>query len=558
MPDRSTLTRHLSWVLCLSVVFGILSTPTAAKNIATPNSSVRTIENLTSSYDPMIDGFSFTNFTSADGTALTSVEMRRLFGNGVCAQTPDKDGACKLTPAAESWERWINSVAYLGLCQGVAMLSVAIHNGEIDQNDFGAFLPIDLEVTNNDPLRREIAYWYARGFTMPARSDVVKSSPNDALQALYDTMSASDKAPGVLRFRKLNGDGGHVVVPFAITETISGSGVFDVSVYDPNYPFDSRTITFDTKANTWFYSPESDKTEDDYNGTATSQSIGFMSFESQKKPQICSFCTPPAGLAQFSNDFAFQSGFSFGTPPRSTDLSLPPVISGYPAQAIKINFSFDSNPLKSWLNPAQKYFTQNGEQAVTYVITGTGSITTATPIDFRHMGHGYTFNAYDLTLSAGEVDTFEVGVGGTAITYTTSSGAAPTFSVGFETTAADYDFQLGNFDFVADDALTFETDEPNKVVSVAYNTAVLTEVVTFDFLMERIGDTSSEIFQSPEEGITLGNDQILLIDFFDWDGNGKPLSMGYDANFNGILDPDEIFTIADVGNGNQVWLPLVR
>ena len=39
-----------------------------------------------------------------------------------------------------------------------------------------------------------------------------------------------------------------------------------------------------------------------------------------------------------------------------------------------------------------------------------------------------------------------------------------------------------------------------------------------------------------------------MIDYSSWNGNGSPLSLGYDTNDNGLLDPDELFEIVDEGD----------
>ena len=92
---------------------------------------------------------------------LTPVEMRRLFGDAVCAAQPDNNGACLLTPPASQWMEQNNASMNGGHCEGFAVLSQLIYGGIVDPKQFGADRAIDLKIPGNERLQREIAYWFA-------------------------------------------------------------------------------------------------------------------------------------------------------------------------------------------------------------------------------------------------------------------------------------------------------------------------------------------------------------------------------------------------------------
>ena len=74
-------------------------------------------------FRPAVNGFSFENYSDETQVQnLTAVEVRRLFGDQVCATLAD--GRCVLTPPGQQWMEQINGDMTGGHCEGMAVLSL--------------------------------------------------------------------------------------------------------------------------------------------------------------------------------------------------------------------------------------------------------------------------------------------------------------------------------------------------------------------------------------------------------------------------------------------------
>src|SRR5690349_16405295 len=68
-------------------------------------------------FTPQENGFSFSNYgDDIPAINLTAVELRRMFGDQVCARLHGDD--CTLTPPAEQWMEQINDGMAGGHCEG--------------------------------------------------------------------------------------------------------------------------------------------------------------------------------------------------------------------------------------------------------------------------------------------------------------------------------------------------------------------------------------------------------------------------------------------------------
>lgn len=490
-------------------------------------------------FNPSVNGFSFANYGGSQYSGITSVEMRRLFGKNVCSSAVQTDGSCTLTPGGQRWMEETNSYMLFGRCEGMAVLSVLMFNGQLKPQDFGAARVSDLVLEGNTKLQREIAYWFTT--TRVQKTATVKRSPNDVLAALRASITRNGSPFGTLRFSKVDHSGAHSVTPISIVERPNNQVA--ISVYDSNYPGETREITIDTAANTWFYSPEANLIEDNYTGDAQSQTLGFAPIQPRIGTQACPFCqsTPTTTQsllpAQSSNTSTADS------------LVWPSDSSHYSGVGVSGNkpMDFEMAPssnqvLRSWETPAIPHFTVVPTETITFDLFGKGDATTADAWNFDYIGHGYVFEISELRFEPGEKDRVEIADGGTTITYTTGSGSVPELFVGFERPDADFGFSFFDFDMLPTDKVQLQIDTVNNLLDVQIDTVAASGQVVFDFEMSRVNETSAEIFHSPEGGFDLRNGETLLIDYSSWHGGTNPLRVGYDANNNGLLDPDEVFT----------------
>ena len=71
--------------------------------------------------------------------------------------------------------------------------------------------------------------------------------------ALIDGLSEGS-VPYTLNLRwptEGGGSEGHQITPYAVYD--KGDGVYDIAVYDNNFPFKERAVEVDTNTNTWAY-----------------------------------------------------------------------------------------------------------------------------------------------------------------------------------------------------------------------------------------------------------------------------------------------------------------
>ncbi len=209
-------------------------------------------------FRPAVDGFSYQNYgdvaQAPSGETfpvvnLTSVEMRRLFGDAVCAAPAASDGTCVLTPPADQWMSQKNAGMNGGHCEGFAVLSQMIYEGQVNPNLFGAARTIDLQIKDNNPLQREIAYWFSTQGPTWGQQQVL--SPKEMVTFLQTEYAKNPKNVFRLGILKEDGTGGHAITAYEVQD--QGNGIFWVMVYDNNYPGQERKMIVDTNANTSEY-----------------------------------------------------------------------------------------------------------------------------------------------------------------------------------------------------------------------------------------------------------------------------------------------------------------
>ncbi len=143
-------------------------------------------------FAPTTSGFKFQNYgNDKQYTNLTSNELRRMFGDKVCARIAGDD--CTLTPAAESWMTVMNKSMGGGHCEGFAALSLLMQRGQLDPKQFGGATPFELSIDGNEKLQREIAYWFVTQNVMPMAAAENKTlTPNDVVGKIRESLKGGD------------------------------------------------------------------------------------------------------------------------------------------------------------------------------------------------------------------------------------------------------------------------------------------------------------------------------------------------------------------------------
>ena len=232
-------------------------------------------------FRPETDGFNFSNY-GPGARGLTPEEIRRMFGDGVCINSAD--GKCNLGPIGTYWMEFINSLMDGGHCMGMATLSLLFFEGFSDPSQFGARSTHDLILDGNEPLQREIAYWFAMQAVDPARSSKIEAPPNDILDILGNSMADGDRSlKYTMSISRPDGSGGHAVMPFSIVSF--GNGTYWIMVYDNNIPDLPIPVAVDTRTNTW-----TSPIYEGFGGDAINQSLNLYPIGSQLSTQDCPFC----------------------------------------------------------------------------------------------------------------------------------------------------------------------------------------------------------------------------------------------------------------------------
>ena len=249
-------------------------------------------------FRPNINGFSFENYGNygcSDSYCnqtfsienLTSVEMRRMFGDQVCRKL-NIDGSCELLKVAESWMDEVNESMENGHCEGMAVLSSLFYAGMKNPITFGDSSVHDLNLKGNKALQNEIAYWYATQWYMD--DHLIEEDPNSQLQRLIDAYQSNPNILIPIGIYKRDFSDGHAITAYAIEE--KDDGIYWIMVYDNNYPDEERYIIIDTEQNSWQYSGAtmSDLAEDLYDGEGNTNPFQLAPIDSRLGQFECDFC----------------------------------------------------------------------------------------------------------------------------------------------------------------------------------------------------------------------------------------------------------------------------
>jgi hypothetical protein len=304
-------------------------------------------------FRPDINGFSFENYANYGCSDyycndtfpvenLTSIEMRRMFGDQVC-RSVNMDGSCELLKVAESWMDEVNESMVGGHCEGMAVLSSLFFAGLKDPISFGDSSVHELNLQGNTTLQNEIAYWYATQWYMDGH--LIEEDPNTQLQTLIASYTKNPKILIPIGIYKRDFSDGHAITAYAVEK--KGNEIYWIMVYDNNYPDEERYIIIDTKNNSWQYSGAtmSDLAEDLYDGEWYTNPFQLAPIDSRLGQFECDFCPSGSSSLWGGGDEESDNDSSFTIP----DINLPWI---QPDQSPTDEPSDDSSDITSpWGNP---------------------------------------------------------------------------------------------------------------------------------------------------------------------------------------------------------------
>jgi hypothetical protein len=503
-------------------------------------------------FRPDANGFGFPNYGGQGETNLTPSDVRRMFGDKVCA-TLEGD-QCVLTPPGEQWLQQINQAMNGGHCEGMAVLSNLFYTGKVNPADFGAATVPQLQIAGNEPLQREIAYWWATQATQPARSGIVEQTPSGVVNTLQTAFAAGPSGSDqyAVGIYKRDRTGGHAITPYAVEDR--GNGVYWIMVYDNNYPGAARAIEVDTNADTWRYSGSTNPAEpaDEYEGDAQTKTLELAPITPRLDQQQCPFCEAPAAastsgrlLAPMSqasqpqynevwlegdadllitDDQGHQVGFKDG----KFINEIPGATSNGNKFGVDV-WDIDAEPV--YYIPANVDFTIS--------IDG-GRLTEPTTSTVTMIGSGYALEVSDILLAPGQVDTLDVSPDGSLLSYRTESGATPYMLVAIETDASDYLFGVYGEQMAPGEALNLSLDTKQGWLSV--DSIDNKAPGSYSLVVAKYDDQGQQVFGA--DGIELAPDDVVYVDYLKWPGNGKPMELDVDNGGDGSVD--QTLEVADV------------
>ena len=488
-------------------------------------------------FDPTRNGFSFPNYgDDLDATNLTADEMRRMFGDEVCARI---DGnVCTLTPPAAQWMEQINGDMAGGHCEGFAVLSLLMYTDRVSPADFGGSTASDLNI-NDQALQREIAYWWATQMTDPTASQVITGTPVEILDIVQQMEFSGETF--TMGIYKEDGSGGHAITPIGVED--KGDYLYAILVYDNNYPGETRELLIDTRDNSWVYeaSINPDVEPDLYSGNADTMTLDLTPTSARLGLQTCPFC----GGAFSSNTAKFAS------PARLMNQIF---LDGEGHILIEDNAGHrlgyvDGKIVNEIPGASYTAFRMgvNAPEPVYWIPTGLelsvtidgSDLTEETLTDLVMIGPGFSIGVEGIYLEPGQVDTAWFYPADEMIAYETTADESPNIVIGVENpdAEADYYFEVYGTDMVGGGTITISLD--SKAGDLLINTEKLNGEGFFNFYLTRITDELEEEFYAEE--IALQQGAIVYINYAEWtDANPEGMYFGVDLDGDGVIDDEYV------------------
>lgn len=506
-------------------------------------------------FRPEVNGFSYQNYGDVGVTPageqfavtnLTSVEMRRLFGDGVCAAPAAEDGSCTLTPPADQWMSQNNSSMNGGHCEGFAVFSQMAYAGVLDPNQFGAAQVADLQIKDNPLLQREIAYWFSTQGPTWGQQQVL--SPKEMVEYLNQQYTQNPKSIFRLGIMKEDGTGGHAITAYEVKD--QGNGVYWVMVYDNNYPGQERHMVVDTNANTSEYDASINPSvqPDTYRGSENNK-IFVAANELRLTTFPCDFCNGgtsgnKGGNIRAAGEQTFNEIWTEGYVNVELEDDKGRKV-GYDKDDKFVNEISDAvvqpvmNGPLSEVPPVIKMPTGLGFTAYIYGDDRAADI----PASLIMIGKGFYIGVDNIVMAPEQEDQLQFDAEGDFLTYTTDAEESPDIIVGIEKEKADFELTLKAVKASKGTDIHVLFDQKEDTFAFQTTSDAPAE---FTISITRIDeDGKEETFDTGTETLTVDPGKLMYFYFGKWEGQGSNLEVGYDENGNGEIEESEITNMAD-------------
>ena len=239
------------------------------------------------------DGFGFRNYGPGypEGD-FTIVELRQLFGDGVCSRVDADSDECIPTAEAQQWIVDRNADMRVGHCIGFTVTSYQFAEGDLQPTAFSATAATPYELQQDVPIMRAIALNGSLYWVKSVWSSEVAGTPRNIIDTLIARREAVDLSiflPGLV--------GGHSLLAYGLEEIAPGQ--YHILVYDNNYPGSDSFVAVDYEANTWRYDRGAVNPEEQavaYEGDAATETLRFIPLAAYDTA-TCPFCPADEGEA---------------------------------------------------------------------------------------------------------------------------------------------------------------------------------------------------------------------------------------------------------------------
>lgn len=486
-------------------------------------------------FTPEENGFSFENYgDDIPATNLTAEELRRMFGDEVCADINGDE--CILTPPAEQWMDQINGDMAGGHCEGMAVLSLMMYTGQVSPSDFGGNTASELDI-NDETLQREIAYWWATQAVDPTASSVINGTPMEILEIIRQMdVNGETYTIGIYNDR---GEG-HAITPFGVED--KGDGLYAILAYDNNYPGETRELFIDSRDDSWTYETSINPAveTDVWSGNADSQTLDLTPTSARLDTQACPFCEGgyshvgklAAATEPLNQIFLDGKGHILITDDSGNRLGY---VDGQIVNEIPGATYTKYRMLASGETP-EPIYSVPANLDVTVTIDGS-ELTEETLTDLVLIGPGYTIGVEGIYLAPGQVDVAYFYPADEMIAYETTSDESPSIIFGVENPDADYYFEVYGADMVGGGTITAWLD--SAAGDLLINTEKLSGEGSFNFYLTRITDEAEEEFYA--EDIILNEGALIYVNYAEWtDANPEGIYFGVDLDGDGEIDEEYV------------------
>ena len=542
----------ISFSVAISILFGcqpnqamsLEKTAIASKNIS-QNKSLP----IDLGFRPETNGFSFENYGNEDGIQnLTPVDMRRMFGDQVCATQGEQ---CVLNPPAERWMEETNKGMDDGHCEGMAALSLLLYTDKTIAEEFGE--PTNLALQGNKKLQREIAYWYATQGVAPTSSSEIKDkTPVEIVELLKEGLKSTADPTYTMGIYQSGFKSGHAITPYAIKDL--GDGKLSVLVYDNNHPNLERHVEIDVNDNTWQYnaSTKPGEPESEYVGDAQSNTLTLTPTPPRLQQQQCDFCGSAEELGSNSSEEIVAKGKAIAAAKFNqiflegdSDLLITNGSSKIGYENGKFVNAFPGAsfiPMKSselWKDDEEPIYNIPVGTPFTMTLQSSSETNGKELTDVVMIGPGYDLGLSGIKVIAGQKDAIKFSANGRSLSYKPSNSEAPNILFGIATDKDDYEFELDSVDIDAGGTISANLDTAKGRLGIKITDTK--EEAIFNLILSRIDDKREQSFEG--EDLTLASGDTLYLDYAKWTGNGAKLTLELDKGSNGTID--EVTTLND-------------